>query len=332
MVFPRTLSADYAPGVMAVAHGVTPEVILGAVVLLFWLGAAAWAFRSAPAVSAGLGWFVVAVLPVSNLLVPTGILLAERTLYLPSVGAAFVVGGAVEAVRRAGWPARTLRTAAGAAGLAAAALFLRTVDRNPTWMSTYVVLNTLASEHPESYLALRSRASGLDHVGEFEQAARYYELAVRFAPGHYGLLAEAGGFYARRRQDARAEELLRSAISLWEDRPAAYRLLAQLRIQQGRGREAHAIALGGLARAGPDRELWALVSEAYIAKGDLEAALRARRAALGQDATSVHNWNRLADLLEALGRQDQAEAARARAGALEATAGGAGARAGEPGR
>ncbi len=99
--------------------------------------------------------------------------------------------------------------------------------------------------------------------------------------------------------------------------PTAYRLLAEMLIRQGRGREGHAVALRGLARAGADRELWSLVSEAYIQKGDLEAAVRARRAALGQDPGSVHDWNRLAELLEALGRPGDAARARARAHALD---------------
>jgi len=315
MVFPRTLSADYAPGVMMAARTVTPTVILGAGLLVVCVGGAFAAYRRAPMLSGGLGWFAIAVLPVSNLLFPAGILLAERTLYLPSVGLALVVAGVAEAVRRA-VPARRLRAFAVAGGVAATALLVRTVARNPAWMSTYVVLNTLAAEHPESFLALRGRASGLARVGQVEQAARWFDLAVRLAPQHYGLLTEVAGFYARGRQDDRAEELLRKAIDVAPDRPTAYRLLAEMRIRQGRGREGHRIALEGLARAGPDRELWALVSESYIAKGDLAAAVRARRAALGQDSTSVHDWERLGELLAALGREEAADSARARARTL----------------
>ena len=316
MVFPRTLSADYAPGVVMTVHTVTPAVILGALVLIAWVVAAFATFRAAPVVSAGLGWFVITILPVSNLLVPAGTLLAERTLYVPSVGVALVLAGVVDL----GWrtaPRRARRFAAALGAVAGAALLVRTVDRNPTWMSTYVVLNTLAEEHPESFLALRSRGSGLAHVGQVEEASRYYDLAVRLAPQHYGLLTDVAGFYARQRKDGRAEELLQRAIEVEPTQPQAYRLLAEMRIRQGRGRQGHRIALEGLARSGPDRELWSLVSESYIEKGDLEAAVRARRAALSQDPGSAHDWDRLAELLQALGRTDRAAEARARARALD---------------
>ena len=42
-----------------------------------------------------MGWIAIAFLPVSNLLFSTGVLLAERTLYLPSVGLALAAGAAL---------------------------------------------------------------------------------------------------------------------------------------------------------------------------------------------------------------------------------------------
>ncbi len=68
---------------------------------------------------------------------------------------------------------------------------------------------------------------------------------------------------------------------------------------------------------GPDAPLWAVVSEAYILKGDLEASIRARRAALGVDPGAAPGWARLAEILDAAGRPEQAAEARARARRVE---------------
>ena len=84
MVFPASLSADYGPGVINVAGSITPGVLMGAVVLTGWVVGALLLFRRASVASLGLVWFVVAVLPVSNLVIASGVILAERTLYLPS--------------------------------------------------------------------------------------------------------------------------------------------------------------------------------------------------------------------------------------------------------
>lgn len=93
MVFPLDLSADYAPGVFLVTTVLSMEVVVGTV-MLGGVVAGAWLLRgSYRTVALGLAWFFVAVLPVSNLIVRSDVLLAERTLYLPSVGLALVLAG-----------------------------------------------------------------------------------------------------------------------------------------------------------------------------------------------------------------------------------------------
>ena len=71
-----------------------------------------------------MGWVAIAFLPASNLLVPTGQLLAERTLYLPSVGVALLAAWGIDRVY--GWArdARGAFTAQLATGVPAAALAL----------------------------------------------------------------------------------------------------------------------------------------------------------------------------------------------------------------
>ncbi len=313
MVFPADLSADYSPGVLMVAHHVNANVVLGTVILGA-LVALAWALRrSSPVVSLGITWFGLTVLPVSNLFFSAGTLLAERTLYLPSVGFALVVGAVAGKVAELA-DARLRQVAVGLAVVAGLALFVRTVARNPSWMSSYTVLNTLAVQHPESSISLHHRAEGLERVGRIGDAARMYDLAAALAPHNYALAVEIGGFYGRLKRFARADSALVRAIDIVPDQAPAYRILAENLLREGRGREAHGVALRGLAEVGPDRELWAAVSESYVLKGDLAAAVRARRAALGVDPGSASDWQRLAQLLTAMGRTSEADSARARGG------------------
>jgi Tfp pilus assembly protein PilF len=265
-------------------------------------------------VALGILWFVLAVLPVSNLLFPTGVLLAERTLYLPSVGLSIAVTGIAARVMHDRAPVKRVALALGLSILFG--LFVRTVLRNPAWASTYVVLETLNREHPESHLAFLNRGVGLARVGEAQAAREEFAMALRLAPERYGTLTEVGAFLGQEGDWTQAEALLRRAIDLAPSRDDAYRLLSAQLLRQRRGREAHRIALEGLSRAGPNSELWGDVSESYILKGDMEAALRARRAALGMDPESASEWSRLGDILEALGRIEQASDAHRRAVSL----------------
>ncbi len=314
LLFPLDLVADYGPAVLFPALSWGPDVVLGIVMVACGAVAAVWMWSREPLVTLGLCWFAVTILPVTNLLFPTGILLAERTLYLPSVGFAFVAAGLVR------WTARERPRSLGmllvALGTVGTAFMARTVLRNPSWMSTYTMLSTLTEAHPESFLAIRARARGLDEVGEVEEAARHYEVAVELVPGDYSLLVEAARFYGSHEGWSDAEGLLRRAINVSPAHPVPWQVLSEHKLLQGLGREGHGIALQGLAVVGAHRDLWTLVSESYVAKGDFEAAIRARWAAFGAGAPNAEAWRRMAQLMELAGRTDEAAAAEQQARSL----------------
>ncbi len=95
LAWPAHLRGDYSPAVIdqALAWGWPQTLgigILAGVALVGWL-----LRRSRPVVTFGLLWTAAAIFPVSNILVPTGIAIAERTLFLPSLGFLLMVGGVV---------------------------------------------------------------------------------------------------------------------------------------------------------------------------------------------------------------------------------------------
>lgn len=314
MFFPLVLAADYAPGVLYPAATFDAEVFGGVLTLVALIVGVVVLVRPRPFIALGILWFMVTILPISNLLMPTGTLLAERTLYLPSVGLSLAVAGATVAIAERGRTPRTLGLVV--IMLVGTAFLVRTVLRNPSWLSTFTVVATLARDHPDSHLALRARANGLVRTGDSEAAVEVYEGALELAPFNYPLLVEVADFYGGREQWERAETLLVTGVRAYPRHTAAWQLMARHLILQGRGREAHSVALRGLEQAGRDRELWALVSDSYIVKGDLPAAIRAREAALAVDPESSHDWSRLAELLEANGQPDSAAEASERASAL----------------
>ena len=251
------------------------------------------------AVALGVAWVGLALLPVSNLLFPVGVLPAQRTLYLPSVGTALAVGAAV------GWLLANPRAGVRRATvlvlpLIGALLLGRTVTRNPVWRSTPTVVASLIQDHPESHRAHWRRAEGLAGMGRTEEARANFEAAVALSPAHCGLLCAAADFLYRSGDAQRSEELLRQAVDIYPDQPSAYQLLGGQLLQRGPGRQAHQIVLAGLAKQGSDRQLWAFLAEAYVAKGDLEAAIRALSAALAAGPEPEEDLARLAQLQEAI--------------------------------
>lgn len=100
LVWPSAPNPHYGP--TALAHTGADwwaAATLGIVVIVIW--ATAWlAARGDRRPLAAVGWTIVAFLPASNLLVATGQILSERTLYVPSIGVAMLIGLMLQAA----WP------------------------------------------------------------------------------------------------------------------------------------------------------------------------------------------------------------------------------------
>jgi hypothetical protein len=145
LVFPLTLRVDYSPAERTlVTSPVDPRFMLGLLCLAVWGALVAFAWRRDRRMEAyGLGWIAIALLPVSNLVFPVGVLVAERTLYLPSAGLALAVGAAVRDLAP-----RQLRIAVAVLVVAGG---VRTALRVPVWRDLNSVVLSELEDSPRSY-------------------------------------------------------------------------------------------------------------------------------------------------------------------------------------
>jgi hypothetical protein len=172
LLVPEHLSADYQPAVIELATSVTWGVIAG-VALAGVLGAAIFhAWRREPEAAFAMAWVPVTLTPVSNVLFVTGVLLAERTLYLPSAGAMLAAGWVME---RYGW--RAPRAVAAALALVLVMFSMRTWTRTDVWHDPKTFALTLLEEHPESYHAHWTMGRVDAAAGRFDAAEREYAMA-----------------------------------------------------------------------------------------------------------------------------------------------------------
>lgn len=141
LVWPHQLRADYDSSAISMASSVGLPEVTGVVLIVAAVTVVVLARRGAPVVSFGLAWCIIALLPVSNI-VPTGIVLAERTLYLPSMGFLLAVAAlGVLAARKSRWIKFNARRVVGVAWLVMALLgFVRSANRNSLWNSAHVVI------------------------------------------------------------------------------------------------------------------------------------------------------------------------------------------------
>ena len=172
LVFPLALRVDYGPAERTLVTGLLDA--------RFWLGLACfgvWAFllwrawRAGRAVAAfGLGWIAIALLPVANLFFPVGVLVAERTLYLPSVGLALAVGEVLRRLsgRRLAWAAGLIVVAGGA----------RTALRVPVWHDDKSVTLSILEDSPHSYQGPARTGALFQGAGRPAEALAAFHQAI----------------------------------------------------------------------------------------------------------------------------------------------------------
>ncbi len=236
LFFPLDLSADYAPAVIMPVESVTPMVALGAVLVLTVV-LLALATPWAPGVGFAAGWFLLTILPVSNFFFPIGVLIAERTLYLPSLAACVLAGLAWDAIARV--PRfETRRLASALAVLVVIFFSARTVTRNPDWDSLETVWRGLQRDHPESYRAQWLNAGAMWQRGRVDLAERYFEIAYKLWPRDSQLLTEWGNFYIAQRRYSDAVRLLEKSRDMTPFVPRTYEYLAYAYLHSGRPEDA----------------------------------------------------------------------------------------------
>jgi protein O-mannosyl-transferase len=139
LMWPERLQADFAPTDFPMPSSVGPTELLGLGLIIATFAMIIYARRRAPVLSFGLAWCVIALLPVSNI-VPTSIMLAERTLFLPSVGFLLAVGAGGElAVRLAGRHEKRARlTLTAACAILVLIGLVHGGNRHRSWNSAHV--------------------------------------------------------------------------------------------------------------------------------------------------------------------------------------------------
>jgi hypothetical protein len=177
LLLPLTLRVDYSPAERTIVRSLLDgRFLIGLMCLVLWAALLVMAWRRQRRLEAfGLGWIAIAFLPVSNLLFSTGVLLAERTLYLPSVGLALAAGAALARL-----PVQRLRVVlillVGAGGT-------RSALRTPVWHDDFSVTQSILKDSPESYRGPARAAAIFQSHRQPERALAALRTATRIYDG-----------------------------------------------------------------------------------------------------------------------------------------------------
>lgn len=255
LLWPADLAADYG-GIIPVVVMWTFQAVLGVGIALFFLGVGLWGWRaggpmepdrlSPRALGFAVVWFGASILPASNIVFISPVVVAERNLYLPSVAAAVGLGYFLAALLRE-------RRAAGLTVLTALVVLGagRTWERNRVWVDSWTPFDVLFEDHPEASRAWFFQGERLARESRFPEARRAYAVALTLMDSDYSTASVvARRFMGMGPSYERVSEFL--LLRAWEEQPAFYTApggLAILYLNQQRYEEGERFARAALERA-----------------------------------------------------------------------------------
>jgi Tfp pilus assembly protein PilF len=206
LIWPEQLVLPYAhPG-----HWPLIESSSAALLMCF-LSWAAWHVRKrAPFALVGCLWFLITLLPVIGL-VQVGIqAMADRYMYLPSIGLFVIVAwaGQLLAVR---WLVSTPVIAV-CASLILLAFAFRTRDQLHYWRNSEVLFTHTLAVTRNNYAALINHAGALEEQGRLEEALQDYQEASRIYPEEPSVPYKMGTVFLRKNDDAIAIHYFEQAL------------------------------------------------------------------------------------------------------------------------
>uniref|UniRef100_A0A8C6T8U9 dolichyl-phosphate-mannose--protein mannosyltransferase n=1 Tax=Neogobius melanostomus TaxID=47308 RepID=A0A8C6T8U9_9GOBI len=280
LLAPITLCYDWQVGSIPLLESLADGRNLSTLFLLTIMASlclhCARSLRPSREVLVGLLFLVFPFIPASNLFFRVGFVVAERVLYMPSMGYCILVShGLTRLCALVGrWGSAVL-------GLSMLLLLLlfswKTVAQNQVWLSREALFRSGIHTLPHNAKVHYNFANFLKDTGRHQEAIRHYNIALRLYPRHASALnnlgtltadpKEAEHFYRQaldinvqhnralfnlgnllktRGEDAEAEVLLKNSIRFGPQFSDAYSSLASLFAEQKRFAEAKAVYLKGM--------------------------------------------------------------------------------------
>lgn len=241
---PLGLSADHSAHALPLATSLAdPLAIAGLLGVAALAALAVLSVRRLPLVALGLGLFLGAFLPTSNVPFPIGTIFAERLAYLPSAGLLAAVAGLASALPRASAGFRRALL-----GVALVTYAATTVERNEVFRSDESLFADLLVKVPRSARARYNAAWLAWGRGETTVARSNLEKAIALFPRHYDAWALLGLVEAKEGRHTEARAAARESLRIKPDYEIGWRTLAKVEEEAGRLDAAEEALAAGLER------------------------------------------------------------------------------------
>ena len=265
-----------------------------------------------PVVSFSIGWFLMGLLPVSNIF-PINAYMAEHWLYLPSVG--FFLAVAVVVQRLNAQKDTRLLGAALVSLLSVSYLYL-SVRQNEYWRQPLDFYIRTLKYSPHNTKVLNNLGNAYKASGEYEKAVTAFRQAIALRPDYAEAYNNMGAAYQKMGQPEDAIAAFKKALEINPGFTLAQNNLSAVYQEMGKSDDVIA-SYRQILEADPDN-LQAInnLAVALADKGAHEEALALYEKAIALNPDYPDAYNNLGSLYERMGRFEEAVASYRKAIAL----------------
>ncbi|MCI4380373.1 hypothetical protein PGIGA_G00239090 [Pangasianodon gigas] len=213
---PSELCCDWTMGTIPLVESVLDLRNLATLAFYVLLGLLAYhslrhAHSSAKTVLMGLSLIVLPFIPASNLFFPVGFVVAERVLYVPSMGFCVLVAHGFKslalrgALKKVSWLFM---------GILLMTHAVKTFYRTWDWESEYTLFTSALKVNKNNAKLWNNVGHALENQNDYERALRYFLQATRVQPDDIGAHMNVGRTYKNLNRSKEAEEAYLVAKSL----------------------------------------------------------------------------------------------------------------------
>jgi|SRR5579884_634931 len=215
LIWPGELTALYDFSIVPLTSHLTVQAAVSIAGIIALLAFGILCIRQQPLVAFAVLFVFVTLSPVSNVIFPTGILMAERVLYLPVLSFCVLFAAAVDILSQ---PKLLWRTAAvGTFCVIQVAAMMRDYRRNADWFDQIAYDRSLVQTLPNSPLKpqiLEELGARLTMAGQYPEALGYLKTACELSPKSADAAYDVGLVLEKLNRPDEALQYLRKAAEL----------------------------------------------------------------------------------------------------------------------
>ena len=256
-------------------------------------------------------FFFIMLLPTSNVAVPIGTIMAERLLYVPSVGVCVLPGFLWQWFQDWSQQRQVAKPVSGSAFAVLVVILVslgfRSVLRNRDWRDEYTLWRSALQVSPRSAKAHFYMGVGLLEKGLSEKAIGEFGEALRIYPFYPHVHLELGAAFLKKGDVDRAIQVFQEGTKLDPRDAALYINLGVAWMEKGRPDEAIAAYQRAIA-VNPKSAATASLNwgNALVREGRLNDAVAAYQRAIRLKPDYLQAYNNLSYAYHKLGDEDAA--------------------------